>query len=127
DSVDCGTADERPATKAASRARLGRSICADDIEFHHKDAVTIAKYAAQRQAMILVERAQRVVAEMGSRPGCIVVSGQGEFLAKRVVQQLGYPDVPCISVAERLSKPVSLCAPAHALAVLAQLAESAAA
>ena len=50
----------------------------------------------------------------------VIVSGEGEFLARRVAGR-AYPDVPpgaVVSLNERLGPVVSACAPAYALAVL---------
>ncbi|MDH3719174.1 MAG: H4MPT-linked C1 transfer pathway protein, partial [Planctomycetota bacterium] len=56
--------------------------------------------------------------EHGS-PQRIVISGQGEFLARQVAQQ-AFPDAAIVSLNNRLGAAVSVCAPAHAVAVLAR-------
>ena len=43
DAGDLDTADGRPATKVAARRRLARMLCADESEFHHRDAVLLAQ------------------------------------------------------------------------------------
>ncbi len=49
----------------------------------------------------------------------IIISGQGEFLIKRLLKRLRI-DCTVISVTDTLGEMISRCAPAHALAVLAQ-------
>ncbi|MBI2479489.1 MAG: H4MPT-linked C1 transfer pathway protein, partial [Planctomycetia bacterium] len=48
------TADGRATTKAASRARVARMICADSEDFNHRDAIVAAEAVAQvfRQAIL---------------------------------------------------------------------------
>ena len=52
-------------------------------------------------------------------PECFVVSGVGEFLARRLVGEL-WPADRVVSLSENMGLDVSACAPAHALAVLAR-------
>ncbi|MEM8678735.1 MAG: hydantoinase/oxoprolinase family protein [Planctomycetota bacterium] len=79
------TADGRPATKGNARDRLGRMICADNEEFHHRDAAVIAQAVAEQQCDLVVEALQRVCERRVPRPRQFVVSGKGEFLAKKAV------------------------------------------
>ncbi|MCA9267822.1 MAG: hypothetical protein KDA41_05100, partial [Planctomycetales bacterium] len=60
----------------------------------------------------------RVLANVSPPPLTVVVSGQGEFLARRA---LGHVGLHCkvVSLAERLGPLASRCATAHALATLA--------
>ncbi len=52
-------------------------------------------------------------------PGRAVISGSGEFLARRLLARLGL-DVPIVSLREELGPALSRAATAHALAVLAR-------
>ena len=62
---DIHTADGRPATKINARARLGRMICADQQQFHHRDAAAMAEYVAATQLEQLCAGAARGRARRG--------------------------------------------------------------
>jgi probable H4MPT-linked C1 transfer pathway protein len=113
------TADGRMATKAAARARIGRMICADEEQFNHKDAVTIAQAIAEAQAIILSRSVERVSQRLPKRVGAVVLSGHADFLIRRVLEQLGWK-VRVVSLAQEIGVGPSRCGPAHALAVLAR-------
>jgi uncharacterized hydantoinase/oxoprolinase family protein len=49
----------------------------------------------------------------------VVLSGRGEFLARRLIERLRLK-CPVISLSTELGPSISRCAPAHALAVLAR-------
>jgi probable H4MPT-linked C1 transfer pathway protein len=112
------TADGKPATKAAARARLGRMIAADGEEFNHRDAIAIAEAVANAQLERVVATIRHVSARTG-QPSAYIFSGQGEFLAMK-----GLEDLPAVSqvirLSEKLGPEASRCAPAYALAVLAR-------
>ncbi|MEX0586271.1 MAG: hydantoinase/oxoprolinase family protein, partial [Pirellulales bacterium] len=113
------TADGRPATPAAALDRLARSICADRETFGAADAEAVARSVQQAQTSKIGVAVGQVVARMSRTPEIVVLSGLGEFLARRVVEKLRFaPKI--ISLAETAGAKVSLCAPAHALAVLAR-------
>lgn len=113
------TADGRPATKAAARDRLARSICADREMFTFDDALAAATAITRAQVSRLGIALQGVVRRMPSPPATVVVAGQGEFLARRMLEKVKFaPSI--VSLAERLGGLVSQCATAHALAVLAR-------
>jgi probable H4MPT-linked C1 transfer pathway protein len=122
--ADVQTADSRPATKAAARNRLGRMICADGDQFNHRDAVAIAQAASQAQIAKLVVAAEQVIARLPAPPETIVLSGHGEFLARRVLEAMSLSP-KLISLAKELGRSASRCATAHALAVLAREAAGA--
>lgn len=113
------TADGRLATKAASRARIGRMICADEEQFNHKDAVTIAQAIADAQAIVLSRSAERVAQRLPNPPVAVVLSGHGDFLIRRALEQLEWK-VRLVSLAQEIGVGPSRCGPAHALAVLAR-------
>jgi len=52
-------------------------------------------------------------------PQLAIISGQGEFLAREALEFLQI-SCPVVSLGKELGGPVSRCAPAHALAVLAR-------
>ena len=124
DGADENTADGRPATKASARTRLGRMICADPENFNHRDAVTMAHAIAEQQAIQIGQGLEQVSAGLGQMPGRVILSGQGEFAARRALTTLGVsPRI--ISLSKELSVAISRCAPAHALAVLSREAAGA--
>lgn len=113
------TADGRPATKAAARDRLARSICADRTMFDEADAQAAATAIARAQLAKIAIAAQGVLRRLPSQPGAVVISGQGEFLARQLLERMK-SSAEVISLNERLGAALSQAAPAHALAVLAR-------
>jgi probable H4MPT-linked C1 transfer pathway protein len=113
------TADRRPATRAAARDRLARMVCADRTMFDEEDALALGASVMTAQLKLIGDALAKVVERMEAPPGTVIVSGRGEFLAKRAVTQAQLP-APVISLASQLSVEVSRCATAHALAVLAK-------
>jgi probable H4MPT-linked C1 transfer pathway protein len=118
DAVCCATADGRPATKTFSRDRLARSICSDRTLFDEDDALSAAKAIAIAQQAKIGVALHGLIRRLGEPPTAIVISGQGEFLARAVVQKLR-SDATVVSLAEQLGPTASRVAPAYALAVLA--------
>lgn len=113
------TADGRPATKAAARDRLARAICADREAFDEADAHAAAEAIVQAQtAKIGLALAQRT-SRMKAPPATVVLSGLGEFLARRVVARAKFRPA-IVSLSEKLGPALSVSAPAHALAVVAR-------
>lgn len=112
------TADGRPATRSAAHARLARMVCADATLFDETDALALAQAAAQSQLAKLAIAARSVLARQTKPLARVILGGRGEFLARRMLEQLRLtPEV--ISLSDRLGPVVSACAPAHAVAVLA--------
>lgn len=112
------TANGRPATREYARHRLARMICADGVDFPEVDCITAAQSLAKAQLALVTRGLSQVLANQTRRPQTIVVSGQGEFLARRAIAELSV-NCPIVSLAEKLGPKVSRVAPAHALAVLA--------
>jgi probable H4MPT-linked C1 transfer pathway protein len=119
DATSRQTADGRAAIKAAARARIGRMICADEEQFNHKDAVVIAQAIADAQAIVLSRSIERVMQRLPKPPAAVVLSGHGDFLIRRVLEQLQL-EVRLVSLAHEIGVGPSRCGPAHALAVLAR-------
>jgi probable H4MPT-linked C1 transfer pathway protein len=119
DPADTHTADGRPATRAAARARLARMIAADNGEFNHRDAVMLAESVATAQAWRLAAGIKKVESALPRPAEKMVLSGHGEFLATAALD-LVQSTAPRISLTKALGTSVSRCAPAHALAVLAR-------
>lgn len=112
------TADGRPATKEHAHERIARSICADRTMVSREDALEMAQGIADAQCKHIAEGVQLVLSYLGEPPTGIVVSGTGEFLARRVLKQAGVQS-SVVSLSRKLGNQVSRAATAHALAVLA--------
>jgi uncharacterized hydantoinase/oxoprolinase family protein len=98
-------------------------ICADREGFDERTALRMA-YETQEAQLALLERgARRVLHQLEAAPQTWIVGGAGEFLARRLIARLGVR-CPVVSLIERLGAAPSRCAPAHALAVLANEAAS---
>ncbi|HWB09636.1 MAG TPA: hydantoinase/oxoprolinase family protein [Pirellulales bacterium] len=119
DPVDRQTADGRPATRPAARDRLARMICADRETFSEEDGMAAAETVSRGQLSQLGVAARNVLRRLPAPPDTIVISGQGEFLARRLCQRLQVA-AKVVSLSDELGKDVSRAAPAHALAVLAR-------
>jgi probable H4MPT-linked C1 transfer pathway protein len=119
DSENTNTADGRPATRAAARARLARMICTDPTDFTDADAERFAGAVAARQRADLLQAVRRVADSRQALPQRIIVAGQGEFLGRQVAHQ-AFPHAAIVSLTDRLGTTISVCAPAHAVAVLAR-------
>ena len=118
DAGDLDTADGRPATKVAARRRLARMLCADESEFHHRDAVLLAQSVREAQIRSIAESGSRVRELVGHTPTCLVASGCGEFLVGRIMNSLGWQS-RLVALGRELGPQLSVAATAHALAVLA--------
>jgi len=116
---DMDTADGRPATKNASRARLGRMICADPEQLDQADALVMSQSFADAQASDIRAAVRKVVERMPSLPQTVVLSGHGEFVARRVLSKSGL-QTQVISLTEHLGPDMSRAATAYALAALAR-------
>jgi probable H4MPT-linked C1 transfer pathway protein len=116
------TADGRPATRAAAHDRLARAICADRTMFDADDARRTARTIADAQCAQIAAAIRQVMDGAEWKPNdvlTVVVSGQGEFLARAAIEQ-ALPGRTVVSLNERLGAEVSRVAPAYALAVLAR-------
>jgi (4-(4-[2-(gamma-L-glutamylamino)ethyl]phenoxymethyl)furan-2-yl)methanamine synthase len=118
DPADVDTADGRPRTREASHARLARMVCADAATFSLDDAMAAAIAIRDAQLELLHDALLRVASRQAEPPQTIIISGQGEFLLRRLVARLRW-QCNVVSLNERLGSDVSRCAPAHAIAVLA--------
>jgi hypothetical protein len=127
DPIDRDTADNRAATVRGAHARIARMIGGDVSSVSETQARQLALTAAERQ-FELVRKAveyqtRRAVGLQRESLGVrrwAVVSGSGEFLARRAVQSLrtNFDDV--LSLGDRLGPGLSECAPAFAVARLAR-------
>ena len=114
------TADGRPATIDAARARLARMLLADPDAFTLPDATAAAEWCGRVQSR-QVARSLRKVVGSGAEPSpqSLVITGHGECLARRAVAAAGLA-APIVALAKSLGAEVSRVAPAHALALVAR-------
>jgi hypothetical protein len=143
DASDCDTADGRPATKSFAFARLCRMYGGDKETISTARIEHLAKWIYQEQLARLRRcedavkdcllklpsrratgsHSKRLLEEKSDRPKLVkpityIVSGSGEFLARKVGESDNASEV--ISLNERLGASVSACAPAYSVAVLAE-------
>jgi probable H4MPT-linked C1 transfer pathway protein len=111
------TADGRPATHACARDRLARMFCADRTEAATQDIDRLARAAIDAQLDLLAAAVDEVASRLDARPETIVISGSGEFLARRLVM---HQSIACrvIALSERYGVAASHAACAFALARL---------
>lgn len=117
---DCDTADGRPATLGAAHARLARMVGGDAEGLRVEEAVELARRIAERQVRLIRAGVRRVLSRLPTPLRAVILSGSGEFLARRVVA--GVPtlqDANVVSLADRLGAERSASACAYALAMLA--------
>jgi probable H4MPT-linked C1 transfer pathway protein len=112
------TADQRPKTRPCARARLARMICADSTTFNDDDATVASAYVRDAQVAQIKSALTQVAGSIGSEPEAVLVSGAGEFLASRACRHL-WPNTRQISLTAKIGREASQCAPAFALAVIA--------
>lgn len=119
--ADHDTADRRPATKAAAHARLARMLCADPETLDRQETTKLAQRALLRQVYQLTMAFDHVLQGLPGRADTVVVSGEGEFLARLVLnQQNSFRGGLVVSLADKLGPEVSQAACAYAVAALAQ-------
>ena len=118
DVQNTNTVDGQPRTKAHAHARLARSICADTSMFSWDDARRAAATVRDAQLALLESAARRVLGRLEVAPQTVVLAGQGEFVARNLLERLAYAG-PVISLTDEFGPQISRCATAHALAVLA--------
>lgn len=117
--ADNDTADGQPFTSVAAHARLARMIGGDAELVTLDEARSFARQVREAQVTLLAMQGLQVIDNMAGVPQCVVVSGQGEFLAKRLLERAEFSG-QVISLQERLGPELSRSATAHALANLAR-------
>jgi probable H4MPT-linked C1 transfer pathway protein len=119
---DCYTADNRPLTVAKSLARLARML-GGDVETVPEEQIIRFANAVHTQVIKTLVQAIRAADYDSQNPLELrtgIVSGTGEFLARRVIDEFGMdsPVERVVSLNDELGPVVSSCAPAYAVAVL---------
>ncbi len=124
DATDVDTADGRAKTRVNAAFRLARIVGEDGNTLSSEDIESMAEaiYESQvervRQAMTLVARALN-----GRTIESIILSGHGDFLIEDALEKSQWK-LRRVRLSEKLGPIMSRCAPAHAVAVLAQEAFS---
>lgn len=117
------TADGRPATVEHSLARLARMLGGDRESLSDDRLIDFAVRVHSELLRRLTEAARAVhyASPSAPPPGAVVVSGAGEFLARRVAEAafVELPRRAVVSLTDELGPAVSASAPAFAVAVLA--------
>lgn len=124
DPTDTDTANGRPLTVEHALTRLARAVGADREELDDDHLIDFATRVHGRLLDSLAEAARAAYFDAQNPPELrtAIVSGAGEFLARRVVER-AFPDLPSgrvESLNDELGPAVSACAPAYAVAVLAE-------
>ncbi|WP_437227572.1 hydantoinase/oxoprolinase family protein [Planctomicrobium sp. SH661] len=117
---DLKTANGKPATKVEAADRLARMVCSDMNDLGSDEINEIAESVFRRQLEILHEGLQKVIARI-SPPTSILLTGEGTFLARQLLESLGFspPGVELIVLEEALGESHSQGACAFAIARLA--------
>ena len=125
--ADTDTADSRPATRKYAHARISRMLCGDPEVTPPAETERLADVVRVRQLDLLrppvelmVRRVNGLLAESIGTRRLAVVSGSGEFLARQVLEPYSQNFTDFISLTDRLGGSVATCAPAYAVAKLAQ-------
>jgi len=112
---DCDTADGKPATIPEARNRLARMVGADREDFSERDATDFAGEAHKVLIDRLVSSAIRVSESLPKSPTVALVSGSGEFLARRVGARAFPGDFRIVALSEIWDQAASDAACARAL------------
>jgi probable H4MPT-linked C1 transfer pathway protein len=120
DPKDLSTADGRPATVWAARERLGRMVGADRDVFTVEDAQAFARAADEVLLARMSAAVERACSATVGRPRSAVVSGSGEFLARRLAQRVCAPGATIVALDEAWGPVASSAGCAYALLELAK-------
>jgi probable H4MPT-linked C1 transfer pathway protein len=119
------TADGRPKTAAASRARLARMVGGDADDADDVAWTALAQWFAEAQIRAVADGAMLVLSQGGLPPDApIVAGGVGAGVLREVARRLGRDCVDfdtVLDVAPDARAAASACAPAAAVAMLASL------
>jgi len=112
------TADGRPATIRCAVKRLTRMVCADADEIDPTDVRIIAETAISAQETAIREALQTVKKNYPECKKAFLISGTGDWLAKNVLRT-NQAKVHFLELAKLESPQINACAPAFAVATLA--------
>jgi len=117
---DCDTANGRPAAREFARDRLVRMLCADADEISEAETDDLARQWAALQRFQIQQAVERVVSRQNSAPRMVLLSGEGEFIARQVLREMpSLSGVETLSLASVLGSAHSVGACAYAVARLA--------
>ncbi len=126
DCDDTDTADSRPSTKAHAHARMSRMICSDPDQTPPAETLRLAELVYEFQFQLVKRAVEEQLRRLhGTQRESLgtnrvaVLSGSGEFLVRRIVDQYRREFTDFISLTDRLGPTLAACAPAYALALLA--------
>ena len=112
------TADKKPATRDAARIRMARSMLLEPESFTFADAIEAATAIVESQ-ILLIQDAMGALIQNALPEDHVVLSGQGEILARRVFDYMNW-NPQTVSLKDVLGAELSCVAPAHAVAMIAQ-------
>ncbi|MBT6055119.1 MAG: hypothetical protein HOH16_06780 [Planctomycetaceae bacterium] len=118
DSMSDNTADRKPVTRDAARVRIARTMLLEPNAFTLADAIEAAEAIATSQ-MILIKDAMEPIRQHQQKEDCIVLSGQGETIARKVLSHMNW-EPRTISLKHAYGDKISRVAPAHAVALIAR-------
>lgn len=125
DPADCSTADGRPATRLHAHSRLARMLCADAEACTAHQGEVLARRAFEKQAACLGDAVQAVISSgcvndpPRASPATVILSGAGEFLARKVLDRMPIARAAkIVSLTESLGVATSHAACAYAVAML---------
>ena len=117
---DVDTANNRPATREFARDRLVRMLCADSDEIDDRETDDLARQWAAAQRGQIRHAIARVLARHSGSLKMVMISGEGEFLARQVIDEIPeLAGVEVLSLAKVLGPEHSVGACAYAVARLA--------
>jgi probable H4MPT-linked C1 transfer pathway protein len=118
---DTDTANGRPATRAAAIDRIVRMLCADRTEITEAETTALADGWAHQQLAQIERGIQQVLRRQPAPCETVFVSGSGEFLARRVVEQMpALQSANVVSLSKDFTPAIAEAACAYALACLAE-------
>lgn len=119
--LDCDTANGKPAMKVTAWDRVARMLCCDRDEISFEESVHIARFLADVQRQRLAGSLERVVHRLDAPCQSVVVSGSGEFLATRLINENRKTrDAKIVALSKQFSHGVAESACAYAVAQLAR-------
>lgn len=114
------TADGRPATRAAAQVRLARMLCGDLETTTGEERRGLVNILLLGVVYRLKGAVEVVAKRLPDKPGTVVLSGEGDFLARVVLEkQDAFPPCRAVQFAQALGAGRSKSACAYAVAVLA--------
>lgn len=119
DPDNTATADGRPATRTYARHRMARMLCADERELQDDDIEGIAGQFTHAMERTIANAIESVARALPGKVSACLVSGEGTFLAKRIIENSNrFNEATIISLENMLNETASSAACAFALAQL---------